>query len=161
MSGTNPRVIRHHQPPGRGRVEMRIPVTSPNSQARNQRTQKRRAHEQARRGRGGRRGAPQLPTPTPRSVLPPRPSGQIHGTPGGSSRPSGAKPIGKVGKDYVHNLQQQIYFLEMETQFLRANAGEDVPSMSLSVDDQMSQLNRSFRDMEEKYRAEAEETAED
>ncbi len=121
MSGTNPRVIRHNQPPGRGRVEMKIPVTSPNSQARNQRTQKRRAHEQARRGRGrgrgGRRGAPSLPTPTPRSVLPPRPSGQIHGTPGGSSRPSGAKPIGKVGKDYVHNLQQQIYFLEMETQF--------------------------------------------
>ena len=167
MSGTNARVTRHNQPPGnRGRVEMRIPVTSPNSQARNQRTQKRRAHEQARRGRGrggavaGRRGAPALPTPTPRSVLPPRPSGQIHAAPGGSSRPSGAKPMGKVGKDYVHNLQQQIYFLEMETQFLRGNAGEDVPSMSLSVDDQMSQLNRSFRDMEEKYRAEAEETAE-
>ena len=53
MSGTNARVTRHNQPPGnRGRVEMRIPVTSPNSQARNQRTQKRRAHEQARRGRG-------------------------------------------------------------------------------------------------------------
>ena len=61
--------------------------------------------------------------------------------------------MGKAGKDYVHNLQQQIYFLEMETQFLRANAGEEVPTMSLSVDDQMSQLNRSFRDMEEKFRA--------
>jgi membrane fusion protein, multidrug efflux system len=65
-----------------------------------------------------------------------------------------------VGTEYVHNLQQQIYFLEMETQFLRSNAGEDAPNMSLSVDDQMSQLTRSFRDMEEKYRAEAEEQAE-
>ena len=168
MSGTNPRVIRHNQPPGRGRVEMHIPVTSPNSRARNERTQKRRAHEQARRGRarGGRFGTagrsapPSAPTPTPRSVLPPRPSGHIHAAAGGSSRPSGTKPMGKAGKDYVHNLQQQIYFLEMETQFLRANAGEEVPTMSLSVDDQMSQLNRSFRDMEEKFRAEAEETAE-
>ena len=36
MSGTNARVTRHNQPPvNRGRVEMRIPVTSPNSQARN------------------------------------------------------------------------------------------------------------------------------
>ena len=43
---------------------------------------------------------------------------------------------------------------------LRANAGEEVPTEFSSVDDQMSQLNRSFRDMEEKFRAEAEEQQE-
>lgn len=158
VMSVNPRVTRHGRV-GQGRVEMSVPTTSPNTANRNSRTAAQRAHEKSRRvPKGGNPRAP--PAPTPRSVLPPKASGKIHAHPAGSARPSGPKPTGKVGEDYVHNLQQQIYFLEMETQFLRSNAGENAPSMSLSLDDQVSQLTRSFKDMEEKYRAEAEEQAE-
>ena len=55
----------------------------------------------------------------------------------------------------------QIYFLEMETQYLRSNLGDGTMPPQATVDDQMRALTRAFRETEAKYKVEAEETAKD
>jgi hypothetical protein len=56
---------------------------------------------------------------------------------------------------------KQIYFLEMETQYLRSNLGDGTIPPQATVDDQMRALTRAFRETEAKYKLEAEETAKD
>ena len=55
----------------------------------------------------------------------------------------------------------KIYFLEMETQYLRSNLGDGTIPPQATVDDQMRALTRAFRETEAKYKVEAEETAKD
>eukprot|EP00949_MAST-11_sp_MAST-11-sp1_P000934 g934.t1 len=69
---------------------------------------------------------------------------------------SAAQP---AASEFIHNLQQQIYFLEMETQYLRSQQDGSVAPPQATVDDQIRALNRSFREVEQKYRAESEESS--
>ena len=61
----------------------------------------------------------------------------------------------------ISHLPLQIYFLEMETQYLRSNLGDGTIPPQATVDDQMRALTRAFRETEAKYKVEAEETAKD
>ena len=49
----------------------------------------------------------------------------------------------------------------METTYLRSNLGDGTVPPQATVDDQMRALTRAFRETEERYKIEAEETAKD